>query len=131
MESMGDGQMNAGARVARLWEYISALLQLRLRQAQGDAKAAARRAVMGVVFGLVAVVLLLLTLPLLVTTAILALATVLPPWLAALVVLAVLLLVAAGLLLMARARLRWRGVSLIQDLRADWQAIRQKLEEAR
>src|SRR3990170_4095500 len=97
--SVGDGQMNAGARVARLWEHLVALLQMRLRQAQGDARSAARNLLMGIVFALVA-------LPLLVTTAILALAAVMPAWLAALVVLAVLLLVAAGLLIMARARLR-------------------------
>jgi len=70
---VGDGQMNAGARVARLWEHLVALLQVRLRQAQGDAKAAARDLVMGIVFALVALVLVLLTLPLLVTAAILAL----------------------------------------------------------
>lgn len=128
---VGDGQMSAGARVARLWEHLVALLQLRLRQAQGDAKAAARSLVMGVVFGLVAAVLLLLTLPLVVTAVILALATVMPAWLAALVVLIVLLLVVAGLLIMARARLRWPGVSLIRDLRADWQAIREKVGEGR
>ena len=129
--SVGDGQMNAGARAARLWEHLVALLQLRLRQTQGDAKAAARNLVMGIVFALVALVLVLLTLPLAVTTVILALATVMPAWLAALVVLAVLLLVVVGLLIMARARLRWRGLSLIQDLRADWQAIRQKVGEGR
>ena len=128
---VGDGQMNAGARVARLWEHLVALLQVRLRQARGDAKVVGRNLVMGIVFALVALVLVLLTLPLLVTAAILALATVMPAWLAALVVLAVLLLVVVGLLIMARARLRWRGLSLIQDLRADWQAIRQKVGEGR
>ena len=132
MEPMtGDGQMNAGARAGRLWGDLMALLQLRLRQAQGDAKAAARRLVIGVVFGLLALVLLLMTLPLVVTTVILALATAMPAWLAALVVVVVLLLAAAGLLLMARARLRWPGVSLIRYLRADWQAIRQRLGEER
>jgi hypothetical protein len=87
--------------------------------------------VMGLVFGASAVVLLLLTLPLLVTVLILTLATVMPAWLAVLVVLAVLLAVVGGLLIMARARLRWPGISVVQDLRADWEAIRQKVGEGR
>jgi hypothetical protein len=134
---LGDGRRHAeepstvGGRVARLWDYLLALLRLRLRQAQGDARSAARRMVMGIVFGAAAVILLLLMIPLLVTVLILALATVMPAWLAAAVVLAVLLAVVAGLLVMARARLRWPGISLVQDLRADWEAIRQKVGEGR
>jgi hypothetical protein len=120
-----------GVRAARLWEYFLALLRLRLRQAEGDARSTARRMVMGVIFGAAAVVLLLLTLPLAATTLILALATVMPAWLAALIVLAVLLAVVAGLLITARSRLRWPGISLVQDLRADWEAIRQKVGEGR
>lgn len=127
----GDGQLNAGARLGRLWEHLAALLVLRLRQAQGDARAAARRITMGIIFGMVAVVLLLLALPLVVTTAILALAIVMPAWLAALVVVGLMLLIVAVLLLLARARLRWAGMSVIQDLRADWQAIRRRVGEER
>jgi len=133
----GDGRRHVqepttvGVRMARLWEYLRALLQLRLGQAQGDVRSTARRMVMGLVFGASAVVLLLLTLPLLVTVLILTLATVMPAWLAVLVVLAVLLAVVGGLLIMARARLRWPGISVVQDLRADWEAIRQKVGEGR
>lgn len=123
--------MNAGARVSRLWEQVSALLQLRLRQARTDAKLGARSLITGLIFGLVGVGLLLVSLPLLVTVVILALATAMAPWLAALVVLGAILLVAAGLLLLARARLRWRGVSIVDDLRADWRAIREKVGESR
>jgi hypothetical protein len=135
--TVGEGRMsgaepvNAGARVARLWDHLVALLRLRLRQAQGDASSAARRLMMGAIVALVALVLFLLTLPLLVTAVILALATVMPGWLAALVVLVLLLAVVAGLLVMARARLRWRGVSLLEDLRADWEAVRRKVREER
>src|SRR3990172_9734566 len=93
--------MKTRVRVALLWEHISALLQLRLRQAQGDARTAARRLVMGVVFGVVALALSLLALPLLVATVILALSTLLPAWLAAFVVLVGILLIVAGLLLIA------------------------------
>src|SRR3989304_1109534 len=49
---VGDGQMNAGARVARLWEHLVALLQVRLRQARGDAKVVGRNLVIGIVFAL-------------------------------------------------------------------------------
>jgi protein-S-isoprenylcysteine O-methyltransferase Ste14 len=135
--STGDGQgqqserVTAGTRVARAWEYAVSLLQLRLRQAQGDARAAARRLLMGVVFGVIALVLFLLALPLLVTVLILALATVVPSWLAALIVLAVMLAVVAGLLVMARLRFRWQGISLVDDLRTDWEALRQKVGEGR
>lgn len=135
--TVGDGRghvpepTTAGARVARVWEYLRELIQLRLGQAQGDVRSAARRMVMGVVFGAAAVVLLLLTLPLLVAALILGLATVMPAWLAALVILGVLLAVVAALLIMTRARLRRPGISVVQDLRADWEAIRQRVGEGR
>ena len=115
------------ARLSRVWEHLVALLLLRARQARGDAGTAARNFAMGVVFGLAAVVLFLLALPLLVTTVILALATILPPWLAVLIVLGVLLLAVAALLIMARARLRRPRFGLLDDLRADWQAIRRRV----
>jgi uncharacterized membrane protein YqjE len=124
-------QATAGARVTRIWEYAVSLLQVRFRQAQGDARAAARNLLMGVVFGAIALVLFLLALPLVITVFILALATVVPTWLAALIVLAVVLVVVAGLLLMARLRFRWRGISIVSDLRADWDALRQKVGQGR
>jgi hypothetical protein len=135
--STGDGQrqqdepVTAATRAARVWAYALSLLQLRFRQAQGDARAAARTLLMGVVFGAIALVLFLLALPLLVTVLILALATVVPAWLAALIVLVAMLAVVAGLLVLARVRFRWRGISLVQDLRADWEAVRQKVGQGR
>jgi cytochrome c biogenesis protein CcdA len=104
---------------------------LRLRQGQGDARAAARNALMGIMFGAIAFVLFLLALPLIVTVVILALATVMPPWLAVLIVLVVMLAVVAGLLFLARLRFRWQGISIVQDLRADWEAVRQKVGQGR
>ena len=126
-----DEQATAGTRVARAWEYAVSLVQLRLRQVQGDARAAARNALMGIIFGAIAFVLFLLALPLIVTVVILALATVMPPWLAVLIVLVVMLAVVAGLLFLARLRFRWQGISIVQDLRADWEAVRQKVGQGR
>lgn len=126
-----DQAMRVGARVAQVWDAVIALLQLRLRQAQGDTRAAVRSLLIGVVLGAVALVLSLLALPLLVTFLLLLLATVLPAWLAALIVLLAMLAVVAALLLIARLRLRWRGIGLLQDLRADWEAIRQKVGSSR
>jgi hypothetical protein len=126
-----DAQVTAATRVARAWEYAVSLVGLRLRQAQGDVRAAGRSVLMGVMFGVIAFVLFLLALPLIVTAVILALATVVPPWLAVLIVLLVMLALVAGLLLMARLRLRWQGISIVQDLRADWEAVRQKVGQGR
>jgi protein-S-isoprenylcysteine O-methyltransferase Ste14 len=126
-----DAQVTAATRVARAWEYAVSLVGLRLRQAQGDVRAAERSVLMGVMFGVIAFVLFLLALPLIVTAVILALATVVPPWLAVLIVLLVMLALVAGLLLMARLRLRWQGISIVQDLRADWEAVRQKVGQGR
>lgn len=122
---------SAGARVTRIIQNVIALLRLRLDDARGDSKRAVRRIMMGVVFGAAAVATLLTILPLLATTSILFLSQYMAAWIAAGIVLLGMLLVGAVLGLLARSRLRWTGVSLPEDLKADWQAIKQSLEARR
>ncbi len=122
--------MSSGVgRLRRLWQNIAALSRLRLVQARREANDTARSVLIGVVMALIALVIVLLAIPLLLTALILALAQVMPAWLAAAVVLAVALGIAAALLWSARQRLRRRRIRVLDDLRADWQAIRTRLEE--
>lgn len=132
MSTPPDGaQMKAGTRVGRIAQNVLALLRLRLGDAQQEAKGTLRRFVIGIILALVAVIIVLLAVPLLVTTLVLALAQYLPAWLAMAIILASMLVLAAVLLLVARSRLRWKGIRLPQDLKADWEAIRARLEEER
>jgi len=132
MSTQTDGApVSAGVRVGRIVQNVAALLRLRFGDARSNVKASVRGLAMGAVFGLVAIVLVLLTLPLLIAMVILILSMYMPAWAAAGVVLVATLAVAAGLLLLARRRLRWTGPSLPRDLRADWEAIRERLEERR
>lgn len=132
MTTQVDGaHVSAGARVARIAQNVTALLRLRLDDARQDTKRAVRRLLMGAVFAAAALATALTVLPLLATTTILFLAQYMAAWMAAGIVLVAMLGAAAILALLARSRLRWTGVSLPEDLKADWQAIRQQLEERR
>jgi NhaP-type Na+/H+ or K+/H+ antiporter len=132
MTTQVDGaHVSAGARVARIVQNVIALLRLRLDNARQDTKRSVRRLLMGAVFAAAAVATALTVLPLLATTTILFLAQYMAAWMAAGVVLVTMLGAGAILALLARSRLRWTGVSLPEDLKADWQAIRQQLEERR
>jgi len=132
MTTQVDGaHVSAGTRVARIVQNVIALLRLRLDDARQDTKRAVRRVLMGAVFAAAAFATSLTVLPLLATTSILFLAQYVAAWMAAGIVLVTMLGAAAILALLARSRLRWTGVSLPEDLKADWQAIRQQLEERR
>lgn len=132
MSTQVDGaHISAGARVARIAQSVIALLRLRLDDARQDTKRAVRRMLMGAVLAAAALATALTVMPLLATTTILFLAQYMAAWMAAGVVLLTMLVAAAILALLARNRLRWTGVSLPEDLKADWQAIRQQLEERR
>jgi protein-S-isoprenylcysteine O-methyltransferase Ste14 len=132
MSTQSDGApVAAAARLGRIAQNLAALLRLRLENARADVKTSVRGLAMGAAFGLAAFVLVLMALPLFVTVAILFLALYIPSWAAAGIVLLVVLAAAAVLLLAARRRLRWRGPSVIADLREDWAAIRAGLEERR
>jgi hypothetical protein len=121
--------VGAGARAGRIAQNVAALLRLRFQDARADVKSSFRSLAMGAVFGLAAIVLALLALPVLITTVILILSMYLPAWAAAGIVLAVMLVAVGGLFLFARSRLRWKGPSLPQELKADWEAIRERLKE--
>lgn len=132
MSTQTDGApVSAGTRAARIAQNVAALFRLRLQDASADVKRSVRRLVTGAVLGLVALVLILMALPVLITMVILILSMYMPSWAATGLVLLSVLLVAAGLLLVARRRLRWEGPSVIADLKADWAAIREGLEERR
>jgi hypothetical protein len=130
MSAQTDGApVGAGARAGRIAQNVAALLRLRFQDARADVKSSFRSLAMGAVFGLAAIVLALLALPVLITTVILILSMYLPAWAAAGIVLAVMLVAVGGLFLFARSRLRWKGPSLPQELKADWEAIRERLKE--
>lgn len=132
MSTQVDGaHVSVGTRLGRIAQNVIALLRLRLDDARQDTKRAVRRLLMGAVFAAAALATALMVLPLLVTTTILVLSQYMAAWMAAGIVLLTTLGAAAILALLARSRLRWTGVSLPEDLKADWQAIRQGLEEER
>lgn len=132
MSTQPDGApVAAGARLGRIAQNVAALLRLRLGDVRADVTSSVRGMAMGAAFGLAALVLVLMALPLLVTMAIFILAMYIPSWAAAGIMLLVVLIAAAVLLLIARRRLRWRGPSVIADLREDWASIQAGLEERR
>jgi len=121
----------AGARAGRLIQNTLALARLRLNEARGDASTLLGRMALGVALGAAAFVLVLLALPILVTMVVLILAIYVPPWAAVAIVLAAMLAASGALLLLARRRLRWRPLRLVEAMRSDWAAIRARLEERR
>ena len=130
MSAQTDGApVGAGARAGRIAQNVAALLRLRFQDARADVKSSFRSLAMGAAFGLAAIVLALLALPVLITMVVLILSMYLPAWAAAGIVLAVMLVAVGGLFLFARSRLRWKGPSLPQELKADWEAIRERLKE--
>ncbi len=128
MEQPPEHSEAVGTVLTRLLQQVGALLEARLRLARADARALARDLVTAVILLVAAAILLLLMVPVAAAVLILVLAEVLPAWLATAVVLAAMAAVAVVLVAAARVRLRRRRLTLLQDLREDWRAIRQMLE---
>ncbi len=120
---------SVAGRLTRLRQNIAALVRLRLLQARREANDTVRSVLISLVMILVAFVLTLFAIPLLLTALILALAQVMPAWLAAAIVLIAALIIAAAFLWSAQRRIRRKRIRVLDDLRADWQAIRRRLEE--
>jgi membrane protein YdbS with pleckstrin-like domain len=117
-----------GTVISRLLQQLVALLELRVRVTRDEVRAVVRDLLAAAILLAVALILLLLMVPVAVAVVILVLAAVLPPWLATALVLAAMMVVVVVLGALARVRLRRRRLTLLQDLREDWRAIRQMLQ---
>lgn len=114
-------------QIAALLRDVADLLRLRGTLARAEVNRAVRRALLGAVLIMAAIVLVVLTGPLGVVILILLLSTVMPAWAAASVVLVVALVVAVVLVLVARRLLTVR-LRFLSDLAEDWRTVKGRVE---